>query len=493
MDPAANFNSKVPEVLQMKSMKYSTLEAVIPAPFSAAPGTGVLRVDAIRALRCAPGTEEYAERFRRLFAFYGFTPGENGGNAVELEMEPELGAEAFRLSISASGVRLAASGRNGFLYGIAAFGQMLNIACSEGADTAELQCGEIFDRPRFAYRGFMLDSARRFQRVETVCALLRELAAYRINVFHWHLTDSQGWRIDSPLLPGLPEKATLAPGKYSKEELRSVAALAKELGIRIVPEIDVPGHSGGLLASFPQYACDPARPGKEYCLGNPETMVFLKRIFSELMEIFPDSEFIHLGGDEAETDGWEACPRCRAAMKARGFRNMRELEHAFMLELTRFILDSGRRPVVWGINSELAYPPEVVVQAWLDLREPLRTAPHGNRVIYSIHNSLYFDYPERPSEPHENWMFQLSGAGVYMTDPWIIWKDRLEKCVLGPEACLWTETVPEWRVRRKVLPRLAAYSECAWSEPERKEWYDFLRRRETLESAGYDDFLRDSE
>lgn len=471
-------------------MRYPTLNAVIPVPAFCTPSRGVLLPSALRNCCAAPEAKDFIQHICRTFNFFGFCIDEGVSSpAVSLRFDADCGKEGFRLSISTDGIVLVAGGNNGFRYGISALTQMLFAACSRGADVAELECGEIADQPRFAYRSFMLDSARHFQSADTIRQLLFLLSALRINVFHWHLVDSQGWRLPLKCLPQLP-KATQEAGCYTKEELRSIAKLAQSLGIEIVPEIDVPGHSGGILKSFPQYACNPEQPGKEYCIGNPDSLAFIKAILSEVMEIFPDSRTIHLGGDEADTAAWEACPRCRKAMTDKGLNNPRELEHAFMLDLVNFVRSKGKRAMVWGICSDLAYPADTVIQAWLDIREPLRVATHGNPVVFSVHTSLYFDYPARASEPQESWMFALPVEGVYMTDPWIIWKDKLEKTILGTEACLWTEQIPEWRVFPKIMPRIGAYAEVAWSEPSRKNYYDFVRRSDLLESAGYFDFVQ---
>ena len=318
------------------------------------------------------------------------------------------------------------------------------------------------------------------------------LAHFRINVFHWHLTDNQGWRFPGKTIPLPDGRGTWSDGQYTADELRDVARYAREQGIRIVPEIDVPGHSSRLLERYPQYACRPDAPGREWCLGNPESLEFMKRLFSELMDLFPDSPVIHIGGDEADTAAWEACPKCQAAMKEKKFRTMRELENDFMIRLSRFIVEKGRTPVIWGTCSGQVYPPDTIVQVWLDIREPLKVAPHGNKIIYSVHNSLYFDYPANLSEPWENWMFELSERGVYMTDPYVIWPDKVRDSILGTEACLWTETVPRHCVMSKIFPRIFAYSECAWSLPEKKSYAELVRRRELLEAAGLIDYLRGS-
>jgi len=151
-------------------------------------------------------------------------------------------------------------------------------------------------------------------------------------------------------------------------------------------------------------------------------------------------------------------------------------------------VEKGRTPIVWGTGTP--FPEDTVVQAWLDIREPAKHIANGNRCIMSVHTSYYFDYPADLSEPHESWMFALPAESVYMADPYVIWESDWKEGLLGPEACLWTEYVPEWRIVQKILPRLGAYAETAWSRPENKNWHDFLRRQEKLRAAGYEDYLR---
>ena len=274
-------------------------------------------------------------------------------------------------------------------------------------------------------------------------------------------------------------------GNSLKDKLESLTSDKKRIEYLAEKTKEVTG-----LEYFPQYACENADGVVgEFCLGNEEGKTFIKSVLDEVMELFPDSRYIHIGGDEAETRSWDKCPRCRRAMQEANCSTMRQLENKFMIEMSRHVVAAGRIPVQWGTCSDQRYPVDTVIQTWLDIREPLRVAANGNKVIYSVHTSLYFDYPAKLSEPFETWMFELSERGVYMTDPYIIWPDAVKDAILGTEACLWTEQVPQWRVIRKILPRLAAYSECAWSLPENKDYHNFAQRREYLESAGWVDYL----
>ena len=418
---------------------------------------------------------------------------QNDSANVIFQTDEKIKQDAWKIEITPEKIFLIASGKNGFFYAVGAFVQILVSALIKGRiNSAVINCGYVEDSPRFEWRGFMLDSARHFQSAETIKKLLLIFSAFRINSFHWHLSDKQAWRWNAKLIPGITEKGEYEDGCYTQKELHEIAELAERLGIRLIPEVDVPGHSRKLLSHRPDLACDSSNPGCEICLGNPKTLPFLKELFTELIETFPHSKIIHLGGDEAATDAWEKCPQCQSAMKKLALSSPRQLENHFMNELTQFILLQGRTPMMWGTCSGQKYDPRTIMQAWLDIREPIRLAQDGNKVVYSVHNSFYFDYPADLSEPHETWMFELSERGIYMADPYIIWADRVKDSILGTEACLWTERVPEWRVMQKILPRIFAYSECSWSVPERKEYNDFVRRRKHLESAGYLEILRNA-
>ena len=470
-------------------MKNDPLHCMIPAPTEVkAAAEGTLRLETVRGIQAENGLEHLAEDAAEMLAGFGISASPGTGRGLRLGLDRPLGKESWQMWVGPEGIQLLGGDEAGLFYALQALTQVIAAASERGPAAAEIGYGTVTDSPRFGWRGLMLDSARHFQSVKTMKQVIRVLAAYRLNVLHWHLTDSLGWRIGTGTVPPEIPPNPLTKGAYSREELREIAEYAKKHHIAIVPEVDVPGHSDALLLAHPELACDPAAPGSELCLGNAETLPFLKRIFAELMDIFPDSRYIHFGGDEAETAHWEKCPRCQAAMTAGGFRTMRELENHFMRELTRFAVDNGRTPIVWGTGT--VFPEETVIQAWLDIREPSRQIGNGCRCIMSVFGSYYFDFPANPSEPHESWMFYLPPEGLYMADPYVIWEREWQDHLLGPEACLWTETVPEWRLMQKILPRLGAYAETAWSRPERKDWYDFLHRSDRLRSAGYEDYLR---
>ncbi len=472
-------------------MKNCALDCIIPVPVSVEfSGTEKFPLKELKKIYAPVGLERFGTEALEILSGFGIAAGLGPEASSELRfvLDPALGKESWRMQVDHKGIAVSGGDEAGIFYALQALTQVVAAASCAGPSTASIECGTVQDSPRFSWRGFMLDPARHFQSVKTVKRVIRMMAANRLNILHWHLTDNQGWRYGTGIVTEKASRNTLTDGSYSKADLQEIAAFAKKYFVEIVPEIDVPGHSRGLLQAYPELACDPADPGSELCLGRPENLPFLKRIFGELMEVFPDSRYIHFGGDEAALTHWEKCPRCRAAMQAGGFKDLRELENHFMRELTRCAVEKGRTPIVWGTGTP--FPDDTVIQAWLDIREPAKHIANGNRCIMSVHTSYYFDYPANLSEPNESWMFTLTPESIYLADPCVIWESEWGSALLGPEACLWTEYVPEWRIVQKILPRLGAYAETAWSRPENKNWHDFRHRQEKLRAAGYEDYLR---
>ena len=473
-------------------MNFETLNCLIPAPVCAIPDGTKLAVDDIGTLSFPPEAETAAKGLEKTFGYFKkeIIPISKDGD-IEFICDLSMSPESWKMVLSSGKIRIFSADRNGFLYAANALKQMLFTALARGPKNACLDCGTVEDHPRFGTRSFMLDSARHFQRPDAIKQVLSLLAEFRINTFHWHLADDQSWRIESALTPGIAGAGELDDGFYTKSDIISITEHAKKLGMKIIPEIDFPGHSKRLLSLHPELACDPDAGCREFCIGNPQSRIFLKKMLDEIMELFPDSPIIHLGGDEASSDNWEKCPVCAQALHEKNLSDFRQLENDFMKELVDYTLAKGRTPVLWATCSGQKYPKDAIQQVWLGkITELERIASEQHRMIFSIHNSLYFDYPADLSEPHESWMFELSERGVYMTEPYILWENQLKDLLLGTEACLWTEYIPEWRIISKLLPRLSAYSEVAWSRSANKDYYDFRRRADLLRAAGYEEYLR---
>ncbi len=397
-----------------------------------------------------------------------------------------LPAEGFRLTVSSGRILVEYGDQGGLVYGINALEQQLYLAFRFGADQAFLEAGTLEDAPRLVWRGVMLDSSRHFQNADTVKRLLRAMGRLRLNRFHWHLSDNEGWRMPSQGAPELNALASLQKGAYSPGEIAEIRQVAKENAIQIIPEIDFPGHNHGLLELHPEFRCDKEHFSTEICLGNPGTLAFAKARIQEAMELFPESTYIHLGGDEAGDWFWNRCPVCQAKCAELHLENTRKLEEWFMRELSQFVVDRGRIPITWRTDAILT--PKNVLQCWGNANDMRECTAHDNlshQVISSIDNAYYLDYPQAFEEPRFPWMVQLSEEGVYSANAGAHMEGILGDRLLGLECPLWTEVVPQWRVEAKLFPRLVAAAESAWSPVKTASFADYQSRKKALHLAGY--------
>ena len=237
-------------------MKNNTLDSIIPIPASIQKHDGVMPLSDLKTFYIPSEQKFFVDEFLRLAAYFGLRlmPVDDPDADLVLKQNSALSMEEWTIRVDPSSILIEGGGKNGLFYAFSAFSQMMIAALIKGPAVAALNCGIVSDKPRFEWRGFMLDSGRHFQSKETVKALIRLMAHFRLNTFHWHLVDGQGWRIASDLVPKLSSLATLSPGQYTLDDLREVAEFAELHGINVVPEIDIPGHSRGLLAAYPQYA-----------------------------------------------------------------------------------------------------------------------------------------------------------------------------------------------------------------------------------------------
>ncbi|MBP5300638.1 MAG: family 20 glycosylhydrolase [Victivallales bacterium] len=422
---------------------------------------------------------------RARLEFFGAQLSDHAKTAISFKKDKTLPAEGFAIVVTPDAIHVTAGDDAGQFYGEGALEQLLWAAFAEGADVARMQCGSVRDYPRYPMRGLMIDSARHFQSKPVILSLLDMMAKLRLNHLHWHLTDGEGWRF--PCL-GAPKLNTLdgrQAGCFAAAEIAEITAYAQDRFIQIIPELDMPGHSWGLTHLYPELACDPAHPGNELCLGNPKTMNFMLQRLDEMLALFPESKFIHIGGDEAGTGHWEKCPKCQAKIKELGLTNERKLEEWFMNSVSRHVLSAGRTPVSW--NTAAVMPEGHLLQAWGDVGEMMRLAWEGrpNPVLSSLYIPFYMDYPQHSDEPHYHWMTVQTEEMMYDGEPAAHMEEKIGSRLKGVEAPLWTEMVPEWRVRAKFLPRAIAIAEVGWTQRDLRDYQDYRRRRFFLESAGY--------
>ena len=385
---------------------------------------------------------------------------EGGGDPwLVLRRDPGLPAEAFRLTVRPEGVAVEASEERGAVWALTT---LSDLAEPGGA----IPCRRIEDRPRFSHRGLCLDCARQFFPFQVLKRVVEELARLKLNVFHWHLTDDQGWRLESALVPAGDG------ARYTRAGIRELTAFAQVRGVEIVPEIDLPGHTSALLAVRPDLACPGRTAAREtgsgirdaaLCAGREETYDFLASLLEEVRELFPGPR-IHIGGDEVRDGWWSRCPRCRRKMEAEGLKSPAELERYFTARVSDMVRRLGKQAICWNDALRGGPAPEgAAVQSWTP-RLHRQTAAHirrGGAWIYSDLFDLYLDYPHA----------LLPLERVYRCAP------AAESGLLGLEACLWTERVgDEQTLLARLFPRLAALAEAAWTGG--PDYRDFLARLE---------------
>lgn len=429
-----------------------------------------------------------------------------------LAADTTLGGEGYRLTVTPKGVTVTAQEPAGIFYGMQTLLQLLpeeikSPALAEGVAWT-VPAVEITDKPRFAWRGLMLDVSRHWFTKEEVKRFIDELAEYKMNRFHWHLTDDQGWRIRIDSLPRLteigawraqrvgewsrierqrPGEAATYGGFYTKADIAEVVEYARRRYVTIMPEIDVPGHSQATLVSYPELACFQAPetvnagnqfyPGEEntLCVGEPRTIKYMEMIFAEVAEMFP-GEYIHVGGDECFKGFWQKCPKCTELMREKGLKNVSALQSWFIHELERILHTHGKKLVGWDEILEGGLTPDATVMSWRGTRGGIEAARQGHHVIMTPQKNCYLDlYQGEPTvEPHSYLMCRLTDSYNFDlaegVDP---------SYVLGGQGNLWGESVPTFRhAEYMTWPRGWALAEVFWTQPGRKDWPGFVERVE---------------
>jgi hexosaminidase len=408
--------------------------------------------------------------------------------------------EGYQLHVSAGCLSIGARRAAGLFYGIQTLAQLL--PSGEPAAARVLPSVHITDRPRHSWRAFMLDSGRQYQTPDFIRRYLDMLAALKINVFHWHLTEGLGWRVEIKRYPRLTDvgaRVATGPqqqGFYTQDEIREIVAYAAQRHIRVIPEIDVPGHSTAALTAHPEFSCrgqapGPERPGSHspviFCAGKEPVYSFLEHIIDEVCGLFPD-EFIHLGGDEAPKDEWDQCPDCRRAIQDHGLSNSHQLQVHFSNRLAAMAAQRGKRVILW--DDVVAQPgpalrADTVIHWWAQASRGdhgLRAGlAQGHDVLCTPNYYTYLNFPVQPwSIYKDNRTFDLPTA--YLQNPADV--DRITGLsdadrahVLGIGAALWSDgNVRQEMVDRRVFPRLMALAELMWHRGERLDVSDLRQR-----------------
>lgn len=420
--------------------------------------------------------------------------------------------EAYSINVSSDGILVRAVSPEGIYR---ATRTLLKSVGTEKTSSVEFPSAEVSDWPRFGYRGLMLDVSRHFSDVEMVKRTIDMLALHQLNIFHWHLTDDQGWRIEIKSHPELTEVGAWRDdtvvgrylggtdyptdgkrhgGFYTQEQIREIVAYAKERYIEIIPEIDLPGHTTAVLAAYPQLGCE----DKEYkvanrwgvirdvlCAGNPASLDLFKDIMDEVCDLFP-GKYIHLGGDECVKDRWKACPKCQKKIRELGLKDGSRyskedyLQSWFMGEVASFVQSKGKRVIGWDEILEGVPMDDSVIMSWRGTEGGITAARMGHDVVMTPTSDMYFDQSQTLASQLEE--IPVGGfinvMKVYSYEPLpASLTPEQQKHILGCQANVWCEYMPEERIRQyQMLPRLASLSEVQWTMPERKNYKDFLKR-----------------
>ncbi len=423
------------------------------------------------------------------------------GKDIVFVLNKDLLDEQYAISINSDqGIRVTASGKRGALYAVQTLRQILNLDLLQKVDEIICPVCEIFDQPKYSWRGLSMDVARHFFNKEEMLRLLDNMARMKLNVLHWHLSDDQGFRIEIEKYKklnsvGSYRRGTLIHdgrehtdeiiygGYYRKDEIVEIVKYADCLGIDVVPEIDLPGHTVAIGASYPNLTCSGNaivvrnRWGISQnilCAGNDETYKFMYDVFDEICELFP-SRYIHLGGDEAPKNEWAKCPKCQAKLKELSLHNFEELQGYLFNTFAKYLKEKGKTVIGWNecLNDNLSK--DVICQHWTPkmFRRNKTTIKHleqGRKTIVSDFLSTYFDYPYAMTPLKKTFGFSPSRLLKKMTK-------NAEKNIIGTECNMWTEWVPNReKLEFNLYPRLCAYAETAWDyeKPSYVEFTDKL-------------------
>ena len=445
----------------------------------------------------------------------GFSlPVNNSGTIIfQLGEHKELGEEGYQLSISSDQLILSAYKHHGIFNGIQSVLQLLppeiKSKTVQADATWSINCIEVTDKPQFAWRGLMLDVSRHFFTKQEVKKFIDQMAEYKYNVFHWHLTDDQGWRLEVKSLPRLtaigawraprvgnwwerepqlPTDSLSYGGYYTTEDIREIVEYAQQRYVTIVPEIDIPGHSMAALSAYPEISCTGGpfhvnvgntfytKIENSLCAGNEQTFEVLDSVFAEVARLFP-SPYIHIGGDECYKGFWEKCSKCKMRMQKEHLKNLEELQSYFVKRVAAMVQKRGKQVIGWDEILEGGWAPETIVMSWRGMKGGIEAAKQGHSVIMTPTDHCYLDfYQGDPTvEPNTYSMLRLQECYKYQ----LIHDSVDASLIMGGQGNLWTESVPHYRqVEYMIWPRALAISETLWTDARLRNWKFFVNRVE---------------
>ncbi len=491
--------------------------SIVPIPRSVIVGTGSLGLNSDAGVHLTDPNDSKAQEVFDIWAApyrksgaLALSESGDSDSAIKVGIDGQGAAESYRLSVTTEGIALNAADYAGLFYGLQTLSQLMppDAVTSSDVSSFDLPVLEIDDAPRFTYRGVHLDVARHFFPPEFIKHYIDLLALYKINRFHWHLTEDQGWRIEIDQYPKLTEVAAFREqtqighgleefqgdgvrygGFYTKEEIREIVAYAQARNVMIIPEIEMPGHATAALAAYPELACTegPFEVAMTwgifediYC-PYEETFEFLENVLLEVVDLFP-GDYVHIGGDEAPKTRWEESEYVQDLMVREGFNDVEQVQGYFIRRIEKFLNEQGKRLIGWDEIIEGGLPPNATVMSWRGTIGGIEASRRGHDVVMTPYSHLYLDYYQ--SADQENEPFAIGGFlpldTVYSYEPVPSQlRERDKTRIIGAQANVWTEYMKTGEhVEYMLLPRMLALAEVVWSPAEAKNFTSFIKRIE---------------
>ena len=502
--------------------------SIVPKPVKMKSGIGNFLVNDHTMLLFTAGSEEAMQTARLFGGYFEMSGGPvltaqgvgkghcyPGGIIFSINAGVKIPAEGYELRVTKNCIFLEASGGAGLFYGMQTLIQLLPPELFlpdrlQPGKEWKIPCVEIKDAPRFKYRGMHLDVSRHFFPKEFIKRYIDLIALFKMNTFQWHLTDDNGWRIEIKKYPKLMEtsawrvdredlpwaerppqksgeKANYG-GYYTQDQIREIVEYARQRHVTIIPEIEMPAHSIEVLAAYPSLSCTggpfTVPPGSYwpnldiFCAGNDSVFTFIEDVLKEVIDLFP-SQYIHIGGDEADKTRWKECPKCQARIKSEGLKDEKELQSYFIKRIEKFLISKNRKMIGWDEILEGGLAPEATVMSWRGVDGGISAAKQNHDVIMTPTSHCYFDYYQGDPEfePKAIGSFlSLKKVYLYEPTPTELTNDE-SRHILGAQGNLWTEYIPtSEHAEYMAVPRMIALAEVTWTKKESKNWKDFQNR-----------------
>lgn len=436
---------------------------------------------------------------------WGNVPKIDSKQILSIQYVQCFSTEGYSLKIEEDGLFIRASSYQGVVWALQSFMQLLPI---QMGDVEQIQGVDIQDGPAYSYRGLHLDVCRHFFTVDEVKDFIDKMSFHKLNIFHWHLTDDQGWRIEIKKYPRLTQMGAIrkaspkpwdrlilddtpyGPFFFTQAEIKEVVKYAKSRGVTVIPEIELPGHAQAALAAYPHLGCSggPYEPWchwgvseNVFCAGNEQTLSFLKDVLDEVIECF-EGPYIHLGGDECPKIQWEKCPKCQEKIRLEQLENEEALQSWFVTQMGQYLKMHGKKMIGWDEILEGGIPDDAVVMSWQGIEGGKRAAHANHGVIMTPNDYLYFDYAqsENPDEP-ESIFGLVPLEKVYSFEVDCGLPCEISSFILGAQGNCWSEYFHDYkRLQYSVYPRAAALAEITWYAPQKRDFKSFKTRLEVL-------------